>query len=132
MDIKRIEHIAVNTCNINASIDFYRNILGFEQLETIENGDSTITYFKLPDGARLELFDYHGTNGRNGRRESDAGLRHIAFEVEDVEAHEKELREKGVNITLAATELHHLGAKVLLFTDPDGVTLEFCEKIHVR
>lgn len=132
MNIKRIEHVAINTSDINGSIAFYRDILGFEQLETIENGNNTITYFRLPGGGRLELFDYHGKNRPNGREESDAGLRHIAFEVEDVEAHEKELREKGVNITLASTELHHLGAKVLLFTAPDGVTLEFCEKITAR
>lgn len=129
MNIKRIEHIAINTSNMKASSEFYRDILGFKQMETIENGDNTITYFLLPDGARLELFDYHGENRAYERRDSDAGLRHIAFEVENVEAHERELREKGVNITLAATDLHHLGARVLLFTDPDGVTLEFCEKI---
>lgn len=129
MKIRRIEHIAINTGNIKASCEFYRDILGFEQLETIENGDNTITYFLLPDGARLELFDYHGKNSVIGRGDSDAGLRHIAFEVEDVEAHEKELREKGVDITLTATDLHHLGAKVLLFTDPDGIILEFCEKL---
>ncbi len=129
MHIKRIEHAAINTSNIKASVEFYRDILGLKQMETIENGDNTITYFLLPDGSRLELFDYHGANRAYERGDSDAGLKHIAFEVEDVEAHERELREKGVNITLAATELHHLGAKVLLFTDPDGVILEFCEKI---
>lgn len=129
MNIKRIEHVAINTKDINASIEFYRDVLGFRQLETIENGDNTITYFLLPDGTRLELFDYHGANRAYERGDSEAGLKHIAFEVEDVSAHEKELREKGVNITLAATNLHHLGARVLLFTDPDGIILEFCEKI---
>ncbi len=129
MKIKRIEHFAINTSNIKASIEFYRDVLGLEQMETIENGDNTITYFLLPGGARLELFDYHGTNMAHERRDSDVGLKHIAFEVEDVDAHERELRQKGVNITLASAELEHLGAKVLLFTDPDGVILEFCEKL---
>lgn len=131
MKIKRIEHIAINTKDMNASAEFYRDILGFRQLETIENGDNTITYFLLPDGTRLELFDYHGANRSYERGDSDVGLKHIAFEVEDVAAHEKELRDKGVNITLATTDLYHLGARVLLFTDPDGIILEFCEKIKI-
>ncbi|NLK87096.1 MAG: VOC family protein [Clostridiaceae bacterium] len=128
MNIKRIEHIAINTSNIEASSKFYREILGFEQLETIENGDNTITYFLLPDGARLELFDYHGKSMAMERGDSDAGLKHIAFEVEDVNAHERELRARGVNITMSSRDLPHLGVKALLFTDPDGVILEFCEK----
>lgn len=129
MEIKRIEHMAINTIHFNKAVNFYRDIMGFQQLETIENGDSEITYFMLPDGARLELFDYGGKNDAPGKCDSSAGLRHLAFEVADVAAHENELRAKGVNITFPTTELKHLGVRVLLFQDPDGVTIEFCEKL---
>jgi hypothetical protein len=38
----------------------------------------------LPAGrGRLELFDYHENPARH--KETDAGMRHLAFEVEDVE-----------------------------------------------
>ena len=63
------------------------------------------------------------------REESEAGLRHIAFQVEDVAAHEKLLRAEGVEITLSTCDLPNLGVRVLLFLDPNGVTLEFCEKL---
>jgi len=49
--------------------------------------------------------------------------------VEDVAAHEKQLRLAGVEITLPTCDLPNLGVRVLLFLDPNGVTLEFCEKI---
>jgi predicted enzyme related to lactoylglutathione lyase len=57
------------------------------------------------------------------------GLRHIAFQVEDVAAHEELLKAAGVQITLSTCDLPDLGARVLLLLDPNGVTLEFCEKI---
>jgi len=129
MNIKGINHIAVNTADINVSTAFYTDILGFEKIETINNGDSTITYLALPGGSRLELFDYAGKNKRVPKEESDVGLRHLAFEVDDVDAHERILREKGVKIILPATDLHHLGCRVMLFEAPDDVVIEFCKKI---
>ncbi len=65
------------------------------------------------------------------REESEAGLRHLAFQVEDVAAHEKLLKAEGVEITLSTCDLPNLGARVLLFLDPNGVTLEFCEKFRL-
>jgi hypothetical protein len=35
-----------------------------------------------------------------------------------------------VQITLSTLDLPNLGARVLLFLDPNGVVLEFCEKLN--
>jgi glyoxylase I family protein len=129
LKLSRIDHVSINVADIKKSFDFYGRILGLEQLQTVDCGEFDITYFALPDGSRLELFDYHGKNDHNPRDESDVGLRHIAFEVEDVAAHEQKLRHEGVEITLSTCDLPNLGARVLLFLDPNGVTLEFCEKL---
>lgn len=129
MDIQRIDHISINVVDFERSVDFYGRILGFERLQTVDSGAYNITYFELPGGARLELFDYHGTNPVVSHEESESGLRHLAFAVRDVAAHEKRLRESGVQITLSTTDLPALAARVLLFLDPNGVTLEFCEKL---
>ena len=129
MKILSIDHIAINVVDFEKSKDFYGRILGFKQLQTVDCGEFDITYFALPNDSRLELFDYHGKNHNNPREESEAGLRHIAFQVKDVAAHERLLRAEGVNITLSTCDLPNLGARVLLFLDPNGVTLEFCEKL---
>jgi catechol 2,3-dioxygenase-like lactoylglutathione lyase family enzyme len=127
--IHRIDHISINVIDIEKSIDFYTRILGFEQLETVDCGDFEITYIGLPGGSRLELFDYYARNQSHPREESEVGLRHIAFEVDDVAANERHLRSLGVEITLPTCELPELGVRVLLFLDPNGVTLEFCKKL---
>jgi glyoxylase I family protein len=126
--IGRIDHIAINTANIDESIKFYRDLLGLRQGKTVKFDDFDLTYFEMPGGGSLELFDYRGKNPRNARADDEAGLRHLAFTVEGVVKHESELRRAGVKITLPTTELPSLGARVLLFLDPNGVTIEFCER----
>lgn len=129
MRIEHIEHIAINCVDLEKSLDFYTRILGFEFLEKVDCGDFDIVYLELPGGARLELFDYRKKNRVIDRLESDSGLRHLAFQVSDVTAHENELRRSGVEITLSTCDLPNLGARVVLFLDPNGVTIEFCEKL---
>jgi glyoxylase I family protein len=129
LKIKKIEHVSINLKDSIKSFDFYGRILGFKQLQTVDCGEFDITYFDLPDGSRLEMFDYRGKSPSNFREESEIGLRHLAFEVEDVAGHEKKLRAEGVKITLPTSDLENLGVRVLLFLDPNGVTLEFCEKL---
>jgi catechol 2,3-dioxygenase-like lactoylglutathione lyase family enzyme len=128
LKISHINHVSINVTDIKKSLDFYGRILGLQQQQTVDCGDFDITYFALPDGSRLELFDYHGRNRATSHEESEVGLRHIAFQVEDVAAHEELLKAAGVQITLPTSDLPDLGARVLLFLDPNGVTLEFCEK----
>jgi len=129
LEISCINHVSINVSDIKKSLDFYGRILGLQQQQTVDCGDFDITYFALPDGSRLELFDYHGRNQATPRAESEAGLRHIAFQVADVAVHEELLKAAGVQITLPTCDLPNLGARVLLFLDPNGVTLEFCEKL---
>ena len=130
MKISSIDHIAINCIDLGKSLDFYGRILGFKPLQTVDCGDFDIVYFALPNGARLEIFDYHGKNHVLSHKEDESGLRHLAFQVEDVAAHEQMLRAEGVEITLATCDLPNLRARVLLFLDPNGVTVEFCEALH--
>ncbi|MCJ7694653.1 MAG: VOC family protein [Anaerolineaceae bacterium] len=129
MKIKAIDHIAINVKDIEKSRDFYGRILGFKKLEFVDKGTFSIEYFALPHGGRLELFDYYGKSGENEKKDSDVGLRHLAFVVEDVKAHEAMLLAEGVKITLPCCDLPDLHARVCLFQDPNGITLEFCEKL---
>ena len=89
LNIRNIDHIAINCIDLQSSLDFYGRILRFKQLQTVDCGDFDIIYFALPNGARLELFDYHGKNQKALPRDDESGLRHIAFQVENVAAHAK-------------------------------------------
>jgi len=136
--VRGIDHVAINTRDFPASAKFYAEVMGFHRRETVPMSGTnppgtsagfSITYFEIPGGGRMELFDYGGRSRDVAREETDTGLRHLAFAVDDVKAAEKMLREKGVPIVLPATDIPSLGARVVLFLDPGGVTLEFCEKL---
>jgi catechol 2,3-dioxygenase-like lactoylglutathione lyase family enzyme len=129
LKINNIDHVSINLVDIDKSVAFYSQVLGLKQLQTVDCGDFDITYFALPDGSRLELFDYHGKSPVASRQENETGLRHIAFQVEDVVEHERLLRAAGVPVTLPSCDLPDLGVRVVLFLDPNSVTLEFCEKL---
>ncbi|HVN53139.1 MAG TPA: VOC family protein [Anaerolineaceae bacterium] len=129
MRINSIDHIAINVRNIQKSRDFYGRVLGFKPLQSVDCGEFIIHYFQSPHSSRLELFEYMTGQPDLPRVESAVGLRHLAFEVTDVAAHEQVLRTEGVDIILSTCDLPNLGARVLLFLDPNGVTLEFCEKL---
>jgi glyoxylase I family protein len=129
LNIKTIDHIAINCIDLAKSLDFYGRILGLQHLQVVECGDFDIHYFALPEGARLELFDYHGRNPSASHREDESGLRHITFGVDDVASHEAQIRAEGVEVNLPTCDLPDLGVRVLLFMDPNGVTIEFCERL---
>jgi catechol 2,3-dioxygenase-like lactoylglutathione lyase family enzyme len=124
-----IDHVSINLREAEKSYDFYGRILGLQRLHTVQLAEFAITYFALPGGSRLELFDYHGQNASNPHAESEVGLRHIAFQADGVREQEELLRKEGVEITLATTELPDLGMRVLLCLDPNGVTVELCERL---
>ncbi len=128
--VKGIDHIGINTKDIQASLRFYGEVLGFRQLATARMEGFSIVYFAVPGGGRLELFDYAGKNPQGTRQETEVGLRHLAFAVEDVDAAERVLKEKGVTVTLPPTDLPSLGVRVILFLDPNGVTLEFSQTLR--
>ena len=132
MAVRAVDHISINTKDMAASLRFYSEVLGFRRGETVAFDGFSITYFEIPGGGRLELFDYGGKNPAAVRQDSEVGLRHLAFAVEDVDEEEKRLRSAGVAITLSATDLPSLGARVLLFLDPNAVTLEFCQELTGR
>ena len=129
MKVKGINHISLNVKDIKASIEFYGKVLGFRQLETVPFEGFSLVYFQIPGGGRLELFDYGGKNPKTDRDETEVGWRHLAFEVDDVDEAERHLRGHGVKITLAATDLPSLGSRAILFLDPNGITLEYCQKM---
>ena len=111
MKIGNIDHVSINVADIDKTLDFYGRVLGLEQQQTVDCGDFDITYFGLPGGARLELFDYHRRNSAAPTGRGEVGLRHLALQVEDVAAHEILLRAEGVNITLPTCDLPDLGVR---------------------
>jgi len=77
------------------------------------------------DTYQIELFSFPNPAARPSRPEA-CGLRHLAFEVDDIDAAVSVLNSKGV-ITEAIRTDEITGKRFTFFADPDELPLELYE-----
>jgi glyoxylase I family protein len=127
MQVKRIHHVAIITDNYELSKQFYTEILGFRIIKETYREERRSYKLDLSVNAvyQLELFSFEGVRERSSFPEAK-GLRHLAFEVENVEASVTELTSKGVEVqAIRIDELTN--KKFAFFYDPNGQPLELYE-----
>jgi len=127
MKLRRVHHIAIIATDYERSKDFYTRVLGFEFLEEFyrEERESWMGKLALDGSYIVELFSFPTPAVRPGWPEA-TGLRHLAFEIDDVEGTLAELDAEGVR----HEELRfdpNTGKKMAFFFDPDGLPLELYE-----
>lgn len=128
MTLKRIHHIAIICSDYQASKRFYTEVLGLEVLQETyrEERQSHKLDLSLNGTYVIELFSFPDPPQRVSRPEA-AGLRHLAFEVDDVAAERKRLIAKGLNVEPIRTD-ELTGRPFTFFADPDGLPIELYEK----
>lgn len=128
MKIKCIDHISINTLDIQQSIDFYEYYFGFKEIERADMGEIELVYLKIDEHARLELFNLHGVTIDKDREETSKGLRHIAFKVDDIEAWNRDFKKKNAPFTMEITKMKPIRSIGILIEDPNGVIIELIER----
>ena len=125
--LNRIHHIATIATDYEASKRFYTGVLGFELLGEVfrEERDSWMGKLALNGEYVLELFSFPTPVERATWPEA-TGLRHLAFEVDDVAETLAELDALGVRHE-ELREDPHTGKRMAFFFDPDGSPLELYE-----
>ncbi|WNJ62561.1 SMU1112c/YaeR family gloxylase I-like metalloprotein [Nocardia seriolae] len=125
--MQRIHHVAIIASDYEKSKVFYTDILGLRVIDEHYRAErrSYKLDLALPDGGQLELFSFPEPPPRPSRPEA-AGLRHLAFVVEDVEATLAELRGRGVATEEVRVD-EYTGKRFAFFADPDGLPLELYE-----
>ncbi|MBD0837702.1 VOC family protein [Streptomyces sp. TRM68416] len=118
-------HIGLNVTDLDRSLGFYRDVLGFVLLG--EGKEEDRRYAFLGDGERLVLTLWQQAQGPydSGR----AGLHHLALEadsIEQVREYEAALRRYGADFAYEGVVAHAEGAASggIFFHDPDGTRLE--------
>lgn len=128
MFINKIHHVAIICSNYEKSKDFYVNILGFKILKETYRSErkSYKLDLEIAGEYQIELFSFPDPPERITSPEA-RGLRHLAFEVDDIENSVKYLNEK--NIVTEPIKIDIVtGKKYTFFRDPDNLPLEICEK----
>ncbi|HEY9473164.1 MAG TPA: VOC family protein [Mycobacteriales bacterium] len=119
-------HIGINVTDLDRSVEFYRQVFGFEVLSQSEPGAERRFAFLGQDG-KLLLTLWQQSAGHF--RADSPGLHHLSFQAADIEAvqgFEKNLRELGVTLHYDGIVPHREGAPSggVFFEDPDGTRLE--------
>ncbi len=133
--IKTIDHIGIMTNDLQQSVEFYTDVLGFSVSRKIEMAEAGLSaVFVEKDDSKIELMKCRGKNVP--RRSEVAKLRigmssipindHITFSVDDIEATVTQIKEKGVVFNLEPVQLEG-GMKLASFKDPGGVLIELVE-----
>jgi catechol 2,3-dioxygenase-like lactoylglutathione lyase family enzyme len=131
-------HFGICVSDLDRSLQFYRDGLGFEQSQShsvgaefgplMEVDEPTLeSRFITRDGVSIELlwFAAPGYTGDGGRRPmNQLGLTHLSFRVDDVEATAARLVELGGAVVEGTRTTFAPTLDFVYCTDPDGVRIE--------
>ena len=149
--ISAIDHINIVVSDLERSVKFYTELLGFKQTNSVHlEGEwiesivglkgvvADVAFIVAPEGEpKVELLCYKSPIGDSIHANTLAntvGLRQFALRVDDIQAASKKLKDAGVKLisepiqvpnTLSAD--NPVRKTLCYFHDPDGVLLEIAE-----
>lgn len=126
--LNRIHHIAVICSDYEKSKRFYTEILGLKIVREVyrEQRQSYKLDLEIAGQYQIELFSFPDPPARASRPEA-LGLRHLAFEVDDMDAAVAHIQQAGIAVEPVRVD-EYTGKLYTFFTDPDGLPIEFVEK----
>lgn len=127
MKISKLHHIAIICSDYEKSKKFYTNILGFtiEQEIYRESRKSYKLDLSLNGHYLIELFSFPEPPNRLSRPEA-AGLRHIAFGVDNLDDWITFLNANQINVEPIRID-EFTNKKFTFFPDPDNLPIELYE-----
>jgi len=125
--INKLHHIAIICKDYEKSKKFYVELLGFSIEQEIyrEERQSFKLDLSLNGSYVIELFSFPNPPARLSHPEA-TGLRHIAFEVSDIEECIRILDENNVKSEAIRVD-EFTNRKFTFLTDPDGLPIELYE-----
>jgi glyoxylase I family protein len=127
LELRSIHHIAIICADYEKTKKFYTNVLGLRIVREHyrEARQSWKLDLQLGDKYVIEIFSFVNPPKRVSQPEA-SGLRHLAFEVNDIEKAIAELNIK--NVTTEPIRIDEFtGKRFTFFSDPDGLPLELYE-----
>ena len=139
--ILAIDHTGITVSDIERSLAFWRDVLGFElshrahqkgelaeQITGVPGAEILIAVLKAP-GHKIELLEYRAPADRKrlDARPCDVGSAHVALTVENLEAVLETIAGSGwesAGTPQTLTAGPNAGKRVIYVRDPDGTTIE--------
>jgi lactoylglutathione lyase len=121
-----IGHVAIRVKDIDASLDFYCNKLGFQEMLRLhrDNGDLWLVYVRVTDLQYLEIFPY--AVGDQAQPREQVGLNHVSLTVTDVDDVVRQLTAIGIPLIQPLVNGAD-GNRQAWIADPDGNRFELMQ-----
>ncbi len=146
MNIKQIDHTGITVSDIEKSIRFYRDVMGFRLLSppsepvddetesiaiTEEKGAVTrVCTMEVCEGSVIELLEFVAPDSpvTNPMPMYTLGKHHIAYQVDDLDAWIDRLKSAGVEFTSEPVKAWEENMNSwIMCKDPDGIMIELVE-----
>jgi catechol 2,3-dioxygenase-like lactoylglutathione lyase family enzyme len=139
------DHTGITVSNLERSLQFWRDVLGFELSHTahqtgelaeeitgVTGAEIKLAVLKTPSGHKIELLEYLAPPNRKRTdiRPCDVGHLHVALLVNDLDAILEKIRGSGWKSAGKPQILKtgpNAGKRVVYVRDPDGATIEFMQ-----
>jgi glyoxylase I family protein len=141
------DHTGITVSNLERSLAFWRDVLGFEPSHTahqtgemaseitgVAGAEIKLAVLKAPGGHKIELLEYLAPPERKRHAEfqpCDAGAVHVALIVDDLDASLSAINASGWKAAGKPQTLQsgpNAGKRVVYVRDPDGTTIEFMQQ----
>lgn len=128
LKLNTLHHVAIICSDYQTSKDFYTRILGLTVVAEHYRAERNSYKLDLAVGDRyfVELFSFPNPPKRVSRPEA-CGLRHLAFEVDDIIQASDWLSQNGVKVEPIRVD-EYTNKRFTFFADPDDLPLEFYER----
>lgn len=139
------DHTGITVTNLERSLEFWRDVLGFElshrahqtgglasEITGVDGAEISIAVLKTPTGHKIELLEYLAPADRKhfAPNPCDVGSVHVALTVDDLEAVVNAIAPFGWKAAGQPQTLQsgpNAGRRVVYVRDPDGTTIEFMQ-----
>ena len=145
--ISAADHTGITVSNLDRSLAFWRDVLGFELSHTahqtgemaseitgVAAAEIKLAVVKTPGGHKIELLEYVTPADRKRHvnfRPCDVGSVHVALIVDDLDAVLSAINVSGWKAAGKPQTLQsgpNAGKRVVYVRDPDGTTIEFMQQ----
>jgi len=144
MAIQRMHHVGVVVDDLAAATEFFVELGLVVEGETAVEGTwvdrivglegvrSDIVMMQTPDGnGRLELTKFHSPPSQGGDRHAPAnapGIRHVSFEVDDVDAAVTGVRARGAELVGDVVSYENF-YRLCYVRGPEGIIVELAQRL---
>jgi lactoylglutathione lyase len=129
LGISQIAHWALKVHDLERSLKFYRDTLGFDEMMRInypETGKLMLVYLRVTDTQYVELFP--DGRGDKAPTENDTSMHHVCLQVTSIDETAAALRKLGVPL-FREPKLGLDGNNQCWIMDPDGNRIEFMQML---